>query len=120
MGIMVFYEGDGRIAGDIGKRHWRQMRRILPYLIEWLNEYMRHPPKGVPEKLILAPFKLSKMVRDDADKAEEINLSDLVEWNRFFAWCDFLGPIDDTYRFYAPVVELLREQSRHPDEVRQA
>jgi hypothetical protein len=56
------------------------------------------------------------MIRDDADKAEEINLSELAEWNRFFAWCDYLGAMDDTYRFYAPVVQLLRGQSRQPDE----
>jgi hypothetical protein len=42
------------------------------------------------------------------------------EWNRFFAWCEFLARLDDTYRFFAPVVDLLREQSRHPDAVRQA
>ena len=51
MGILVFYEGDGRIAGDIGKRHWRQMRRILPLLFDWLNEHMRRPPKTFPPTL---------------------------------------------------------------------
>ena len=118
MGILVFYEGDGRIAGDIGKRHWRQMRRLLPLLFDWLNEHMRRPPKPVPEKLTVATFKLATMLRDEADAKEEINLIDLAEWKRFFDWCDFLAPLDDTYRFFAPAVELLREQSRHPDEVR--
>jgi hypothetical protein len=120
MGIMVFYEGDGRIAGDIGKRHWRQMRRILPVLVEWLNEHLRKPPKGYPATLTLAPFKLSAMLKDDADKAEEVNLLGLDEWKRFFAWCEVLDAVDDTYKFFAPTVEVFREQSRHPDELRQA
>lgn len=119
MGILVFYDGDGRIAGDIEKRHWRQMRRILPQVFEWVNDQMRKPPKAPPPELTVAPFKLPKMMRDDADKTEEINLVELAEWKRFFAWCDFLGPRDDTFKFFVPVVALLREQSRHPDEARQ-
>ena len=120
MGILVFYDGDGRIAGDIGKRHWRQVRRLLPLLVDWLNDHMRRPPKVVPPKLIVGTFKLATMLRDDADKSEEINLLDLGEWKRFFAWCDFLAPYDETFKFFAPVVALLREQSRHPDEAQQA
>jgi hypothetical protein len=119
MGILVFYDGDGRIAGDIEKRHWVQMRRILPLVFEWLNQHIRHPPKTVPPTLTVATFKLAQMMRDDADKTEEINLVELAEWKRFFAWCDFLSTQDDTFKFFAPVVQLLREQSRHPDEVRQ-
>jgi hypothetical protein len=120
MGILLFYDGDGRIAGDIAKQHWMQMRRILPFVFDWLNSQMRHPPKSVPPALAIGEFKLAKMMRDDADKTEEINLVELPEWKRFFAWCDFLGAQDDTYKFFAPVVQLLREQSRHPDEARQA
>lgn len=118
MGILIFYEGDGRIAGDIDKRHWRQMRRILPPLFDWLNEHMRRPPKTVPPTLIVEPFKLTAMLRDEADKTEEVNLIGLDEWKRFFAWCDFLAPRDDAFKFFGPTVELLREQSRHPDELR--
>ncbi len=120
MGILVFYDGDGRIAGDIGKRHWRQMRRLLPILFDWLNEHMRRPPKNAPAALASVTFKLAAMLRDDADKREEINLIDPAEWKRFFAWCDFLAPLDDTFKFFAPAVTLLREQSRHPDEGRRA
>lgn len=120
MGILVFYDGDGRIAGDIEKRHWREMRRILPQIFEWINAHIQHPPKGVPPALTIAPFKLNKMMRDEADKTEEINLVALAEWKRFFAWCDFLAQQDDTFRFFAPIVAVLREQSRHPDDVRQA
>jgi len=120
MGILIFYEGDGRIAGDIGKRHWRIMRRQLPLIFDWMNAHMRQPPKNLPAKLLPGPFKLTAMLRDDADNTEEVNLIGLDEWNRFFAWCEFLARLDDTYRFFAPVVDLLREQSRHPDAVRQA
>jgi hypothetical protein len=58
------------------------------------------------------------MLKDDAEKKEEINLLNVQEWNRFFAWCEFLGPLDDTYRIWEPAVKLFREQSRHPDEAR--
>jgi hypothetical protein len=119
MGILVFYEGDGRIAGDIRRRHWRQMRRVLPLLFDWLNEHMRRPPSNTPPKLVVGQFKLAAMMRDDSGKTEEINLIDLAEWKRFFGWCDFLAPLDDSFGFFAPVVQVLREQSRHPDEVRQ-
>jgi hypothetical protein len=119
MGILVFYDGDGRIAGDIGKRHWRQMRRLLPLAFDWINEHMRRPPKNAPVKLTPATFTLAAMMRDESDKKEEINLINADEWNRFFAWCDFLAALDDTFQFFAPVIHLLREQSRHPDEVRQ-
>jgi hypothetical protein len=120
MGILVFYEGDGRIAGDIRRRHWRQIRRILPLLFDWLNEHVHRPPKSVPTKLVIAPFKLATMIRDDSQAKEEINLINAAEWNRFFAWCDFLSTVDDTHRLFAPALHILREQSRHPDELRQA
>jgi hypothetical protein len=120
MGILVFYDGDGRIAGDIAKQDWRQMRRLLPLVFEWLNDRVRHPYQNLPPKLTTSPFKLNAMIRVDSEKKEELNLVDAVEWRRFFGWCEFLSTTDPTHRFYAALIQTLREQSRHPDEVRQA
>jgi hypothetical protein len=119
MGIMIFYEGDGRIAGDISARHWRQMRRLLPIAFDLVNEHLKRPPKTLPVTLATTPFNLATMMRDDAHKTEEVNLSDAAEWKRFFTIFDFLTTVDDTFKFYTHAVHLLREQSRHPDELRQ-
>ena len=119
MGIFLFYEGDGRIAGEISTAHWRQMRRILPVLIDWLNEATkaRHSPPP-PATLLPEPFKLSSLIRDEADTKEEINIRDRHEMKRLFAWCDFLAPLDEAYALFDPIVRILRAQSRHPDEPR--
>ena len=86
-----------------------------------MNEHLRKPPKGYPATLAVTAIQAERsMLKDDADKAEEVNLVGLDEWKRFFAWCEVLGAVDETYTFFAPTVEVLREQSRHPDELRQA
>ena len=43
----------------------------------------------------------------------DITLNDICiynaeEWDRFFAWCDFLAPRDGAYALYSPLVETLR------------
>ena len=37
MGILIFYEGDGRIAGDIPLLQWREIRRLLPLAVDLIN-----------------------------------------------------------------------------------
>jgi hypothetical protein len=117
MGILVFYEGDGRIAGDIPATHWREISRLLPLAIDLINREMtQKQARPAPESLTVKPFKVELLLRDDSKVAEEINLLNRTEWQRLLGWWDFLSPLCEGLRFYQPVLESLRPQTRHPDE----
>jgi hypothetical protein len=117
MGILVFYEGDGRIAGDIPQKQWREIRRLLPLAVDLINREMaQKQSRPTPEKLVAKPIKAEQLLRDDSKVSEEVNILDAAEWRRLFNWWDFLSPLVDAMRFYQPVIDILRAQTRHPDE----
>ena len=117
MGILIFYEGDGRIAGDVPAEQWKQIRRLIPLAIDLINVEMgnkQSQPKS--EKLVVAPIRAEKLMRDEWKSKEEINLLDSAEWDRLLAWWTFLTPVVEGMRFYAPVLEILKKQTKHPDQ----
>lgn len=111
MGNLVFYRSNENDLGDVGKGRWREMRRLLPALIEYLHVAM-HQHERVDHTGAEAPptgeFRLADIVQDESENLDEIYIRDADELVRLFKWFAFLHQRDGAANLYANLVDELR------------
>jgi hypothetical protein len=106
VGNLVFYRSSENDLGDVGKGRWREMRRLLPALIEYLNVAMRHDWRA--EAPPIGEFSLADIVEDKSESFDEIYIRDADELVRLFQWFAFLHQRDGAANLYANLIEELR------------
>jgi hypothetical protein len=120
------------VVGDVSKRRWEVIRRLLPILLEYVNSAMvlewgyeearsvvvHREGAVVPDlpPMTAAPpprgrFDLGTLLDDKADHFDEIFILDPGELARLWAWCDFLSERDGVFMLFAPLVTALRERT---------
>lgn len=126
----VFYLGNGGPnVGDMSKGRWREMRRLLPLFLHFINSAMKDdwrpgvmrsvvvfqngsssPSFGKKDSLPPTPgtFEFARLIRDLADDTDEVFFEDQAELVRLISWCDFLESRDGAFLFYKPVADALR------------
>ena len=131
MGSLFFYKDYQHSLGDVAAGRWRQMRKLLPALVEYLNESMavdwdsgtrlnvavseagaspglpgpRTPPR-------IGPFALDRLLRDESQTRHEIYIEDADEFMRLLDWHAFLQDRDGAASLYEPLVSELRARTR--------
>lgn len=128
MGHLVFYRCYDHELGDVSVGRWREIRKLLPSLVEYLNNAMTldweqgtrrnvtlysdgsvRPPEAADATMPpVAPFILEHIFRDESDGLNEIYVEDADELTRLFAWYDFLSARDGAAALYAPLIQALR------------
>lgn len=128
MGHLLFYQSYDQELGDVSVGRWREIQRLLPPLLDYLNSAMQLNwdagtrrnvtvfkggavvPPEIPanDKPCVTPFILARFLRDESDKLNEIYVEDAGELLRMFHWYDFLLTRDGAARLYLPLVEALR------------
>ena len=111
MGHELYYQPDNRHMGSVSLRRWEEISKLLPLLLDFVNRAMENdwqsgvardvrvfadgviepplPQAGQPHPA-LGPFLLERML-SEALWTSEIRFFEAAEWNRLFAWCDFLA-----------------------------
>ncbi len=131
MGNLFFFKSYDHDLGDMGKRRWHEVRKLLPLAFEYVNDAMTLDwedgarrsvvvgPRGAEPSVSRAndaqvslppagPFDPRTMLIDRADATDEVFVQDATAWLRFFAWCDFLEHRDGVFRLYGGCVTALR------------
>ena len=129
MGHELIYHPDDRHLGSVSLRRWEEVRKLLPLLVDYINRAMQlewqpgvlrnvrvlagggaDPPVPPPEQVQPAarPFALERMISEELLDQNEVLVYEAAEWDRLFAWCDFLAQRDGAYALYRPLVEVLR------------
>lgn len=69
-----------------------------------------NPQAPPPEQAPPPPgsFALDRMLSEELLDMNEVRVFEAAEWDRLFAWCDFLSERDGAYDLYRPLVEVLR------------
>jgi hypothetical protein len=129
VGHELFYHPSDRHIGSVSIRRWEEVSKLLPLLVDFLNRAMQKdwrpgvvrdvrvfaggvtdPPSPPPEKSPPAagPFALDRMLSEESLEINEIRVFEAAEWDRLFAWCDFLADRDGAIGLYRPLVDVLR------------
>ena len=129
--IYVDYTEAGRKhVGSIGKAGWREMRKILPLMLDFINEEMRSERPihlgdgpvlvwdGDPLRPIAiglrgdpasqTPFTLEQLLDDKSDVFDEIYFRNPDEVIRLFAWAKYISSYHGAFDLYVPVIEGLK------------
>lgn len=128
MGHLLFYQSYDHHLGDVSIGRWREIQRLFPAFLEYVNSAMLltwnpttrrnvlltaegsmlpgEPPNVAPPSMV--PFVLTGFIRDESDGLNEIYVTDAGELLRLFAWFDFLVMRDGAASLYSPFVEALR------------
>lgn len=132
MGHILFYKSYEHELGDVSVGRWREIQRLLPPFVEYVNGAMTLDwSSGIrrnvtvyaddslklfeasdAERLTILPFMLTRFLRDESDVLNEIYVEDADEVMRLFAWYDFLSARDGAASLYAPLVQTLRSCTR--------
>ncbi len=132
MGHLLFYRSYDHDLGDISVGRWRELQRLLPPFLEYVNGAMNsnwgpgtrrnvtvcadgsvQPPEtSGDEKPSVGPFMLAHLIRDESDGLNEIYVEDACELMRLFDWYAFLEARDGAASLYSPLVEALRSCTR--------
>lgn len=129
MGHELFYHPGDEHIGSVSLRRWEEVSKLLPLLMDFVNRAMQKdwlpgvvrdvrvfaggvidPQTPPPEQSQPAagPFALDRMLSEELLDMNEVRIFEAAEWDRLFAWCDFLENRDGTYALYRPLVEVLR------------
>src|SRR5437867_4231648 len=122
----LFYQTEMRPIGRLASALWKETGELLPSLVDSVNRTMEQEgtervisddglnagrstasPSPAREQTPsrAAPFSLSQLLSEDRSS---LYFHGAAEWQRLFAWWDFLVARDAAYEAYRPVVELLR------------
>jgi hypothetical protein len=125
---LYYYPGERHI-GSMSIRRWEEVSKLLPLLVDFVNRAMQkewrpgtvrdvrlfaggvtEPPVPAPEQSqpAVGAFSLEQMSSEELLGMNEVRVFEASEWDRLFAWCDFLGNRDGAYALYQPLVEVLR------------
>ena len=132
MGHLLFYKDYDHDLGDVSIGRWREIQRLLPLLVEYVNRAMTqdwHP--GTRQNVTVytdgslqpcgdlnvakpsgSPFILAGIIRDESNGLNEIYVEDADELVRLFAWYEYLAARDGAASLYAPLVAALRSCTR--------
>ena len=124
----LYYKTDARHLGSVAIRRWEEISKLLPLLVDFVNgaQHQEWGP-GVTRDVLLfasgatapqlpppeqyrphvAPFELQRMLSEEWLGLNEIYVYEAAEWNRLFAWCNFLAVRDGAFELYRPLVEAL-------------
>jgi len=127
----LYYHPGDRHIGSVSIRRWEEVSKLLPLLVDFVNRAMQKewrpglvrdvrvfaggvtdpqaPPPEQPQPSV-GPFALDRMLSDELLDLNEVRVFEAAEWDRLFAWCDFLAERDGAYALYRPLVEVLRPQ----------
>jgi hypothetical protein len=129
VGHEIYYRTIDRHIGSVSIRRWEEVSKLLPLLVDFLNRAMRKEwgsgtmrdvrllasgatepggPGPDQQKPPVEALSLEQMLSEEEIKMNELIIHKATEWDRLFAWCDFLATRDGAYALYAPVVETLR------------
>lgn len=128
MGHSIYYVNINHPVGDISVGRWREIRRIFPVFLEYINSVMLlswelgtrrnvivrtdgtvlPPAPKDGDKPTVAPFTFEGLIRDESDGLNEIYIESAYELLRMIAWFDFLVARDGAASLYAAFVEVLR------------
>jgi hypothetical protein len=129
VGHELFYHPGDRHIGSVSLRRWEEVSKLLPLLVDFVNRAMlkdwrpgvvrdvRLFAGGVTDPQVrpleqpppaAGPFALARMLSEELLDVNEVRVFQATEWDRLFAWCDFLAERDGAYGLYRPLVELLR------------
>jgi hypothetical protein len=129
VGHELFYHLGDRHIGSVSLRRWEEVSKMLPLLVDFVHRAMRKDwrpgvvrdvrvfargvtdPQAPPPELPpppAGPFALDRMLSEELLDINEVRVFEAVEWDRLFAWCDFLSERDGAYALYRPLVEVLR------------
>jgi len=129
VGHELYYQSDNQHIGSISIRRWEESRKLLPLLLDFANRAMQKdwgsgiardvavfaggvsvPQLPPPEEMPPAaePLSLDRLLSEDWLDLNEIYFYECAEWDRLFAWCDFLARRDGAFGLYRPLVETLR------------
>lgn len=129
MGHELYYHPDERHIGNMSIRRWEEVSKLLPLLVDFVNRAMQkdwrpgvardvrlfaggvtepHVPPPDQSQPPTGPFSLEKMLSEELLDLNEVRVFEAAEWDRLFAWCEFLAERDGAYSLYQPLVDLLR------------
>ena len=100
MGNIIFFQSSEHEIGNVGKGRWREMRRLLPALVEYLNASTTDRDRDT--------FELTRIFRDESDFRDEVYIDDASELLRLFKRFSSVSERDSSAGFYAPLIEELR------------
>jgi len=129
MGHELYYKDREHHIGNISIRRWQEIGKLFPLLVDFVNRAMQiewasgvvrdvtvfadglvipkfPPPDDVPP--VTRPFSQEALLSEEWLEANEVFFDNGKEWDRLFAWCDFLAARDGAYGLYRPLVETLR------------
>ena len=124
MGNTFYYKERENDLGEMSNGRWRQVRRILPLMIDYINESMHEEWKEgvtrnvsipgdkldssatVPEKKYL---KKDQIFTDLSGMWSEVFIDDSQAIKTIFEWSDFLQKRDGAYQLYLPTLEALKQ-----------
>jgi hypothetical protein len=132
VGYLLFYQSYDHALGDVSVGRWREIQRLLPPFIEYVNSAMMlnwdpatrrnptvyadgtmlPPETDDNEKPAVNPFVLTLFIRDESDGLNEIYVEDACELLRMFEWYKFLTARDGAASLYTPLVEALQSCTR--------
>lgn len=130
--IVLIHSGGEEHIASIGKAGWREMRKVLPLMLDFINRSMRdkwaiyheeHPAllwDGDPERTISIDlrdgpkhqraFTVETLINDRSEEVDEIYFLDADEVIRLFAWSAYLDQHHGAFGLYAPVIGSLKSR----------
>ena len=124
MGNLFYYRKPENDLGDLSKGRWRQVRKILPHMIDYINESMQEkwnegtirnvsiPGPNFQAKADIPPKKFLLCDRIFADLSEvqdEVCIIDSRAIKTIFEWSDFLLKRDGAFKLYVPTLEAFKQ-----------
>jgi hypothetical protein len=129
LGHELYYKTDESHIGSVSIRRWEEISKLLPLLVDFVNRAQHKdwgpgvardvrlfagggiaPQVPPPEQNLphAASFDLPRMLSEERLGLNEVYVYEAAEWDRLFAWCDFLAVRDGAFELYRPLVEALR------------
>ena len=124
MGNLFYYRQPDNELGDISKGRWRQVRKILPHMIDYINESMQEEWKEGTIRNISVPgdtldskaeipqkhyLKSDKIFADLSEVQDEVCIIDSEAIKTIFEWSDFLQKRDGAFKLYLPTLGALKQ-----------
>jgi hypothetical protein len=129
VGHELYYHPGDRHIGSMSIRRWEEVSKLLPLLVDFVNRAMQKdwrpgvvrdvrlfaggmadpqapPPDRPPPPA--GPFAMEQMLSEELLDINEVRVFKADEWDRLFAWCDFLAERDGACSLYRPLVDVLR------------
>jgi len=114
MGYDIYYKDHNHRLSHISQGRWHEMRKLMPLLVEFVNERMKinwfvQSETELPER---RDFAVDELIRDETHMEDKVFFLDAQELQRLFDWCGFLAPRNGAFALYKPLVEELKTFTR--------